>query len=224
MSIIRVRKHTQFVSINMAVLADLSLSWEAKGLHVYLLSRVDHWQVSVTHLARSNRHAGRDKIYRMLRELIEHGYAQRILVRTPSGRIAQYDYEVFENKQTNSTSKPKSVDNCVPLPEKPFTAEPYTAKPTLANKDKKLLLNSASTSTGGKPIAHSWRPSETVWTTLKAKRIDIDFAELMIPEFILYWSERDPVAGNWDSRFIGHMIYLEDHPGDSQNLARPHRN
>lgn len=73
MSIVRVCKRSQFIVIDYDALSDLSPSWEAKGLHGYLLSRPDSWKVSVSHLVKHGQRAGRDKIYRMLAELIEHG-------------------------------------------------------------------------------------------------------------------------------------------------------
>lgn len=201
MSIIRIHKRTQYISINQASLSDMSMSWEAKGLHAYLLSRPDDWRVSVAHLVKHNRHAGRDKIYRMLSELIQHGYAQRIVIRTRSGRISRYDYEVFEQ---NDAPRVESESSCSsPLPEKPCRAGPLTVETTLTNTDKNLIQNLPNIG-----ISENWFPSAKAIAFLDHKAIPHAFIEEAIPEFVFYWQERDANAGCWDSRFIAHATYL----------------
>ena len=90
-SIIRTAKRSQYVVITHAVLTDTALSWDAKGLLCYLLSRPDDWQVRVDHLVKQGCGAGRGKIYRMLGELIACGYAERSPLRDASGRIIQHE-------------------------------------------------------------------------------------------------------------------------------------
>lgn len=207
MSIIRTRKHAQYVAIEHSVLSDLSLSWEAKGLHCYLLSRPDHWRVSVEHLARKGRGAGRDKLYRIIDELIERGYAERTQRRMPSGRVNGYEYIVHEIRISRDAEKLST--GAPPFPEKPYTglpdtAEPSTADATLANIENKLINNYSASN--DEELGKHWRPSRAVLLMLTDLGISQTFIDDLTPEFILYWRDRNPFAGRWDTKFTKHVI------------------
>ncbi|MCU5830256.1 replication protein, partial [Clostridioides difficile] len=49
MGIIRVSKDKDnpYVVLNKTCLEDVKLSWQAKGLHSYLISKPDHWKIYV---------------------------------------------------------------------------------------------------------------------------------------------------------------------------------
>jgi hypothetical protein len=71
------RKHNgNFAIIPNALVEDKRLSIEAKGLLAYLISRPDDWVVKHGHLQRALG-IGRDKLQRILRELIQTGYLER---------------------------------------------------------------------------------------------------------------------------------------------------
>ena len=68
MSIIKIRKHeNNFVILQKTVLEMPKLSWKAKGLWAYLLSRIDNWEVNVKHL-KSHFPGGKDLVLGMLKE------------------------------------------------------------------------------------------------------------------------------------------------------------
>jgi hypothetical protein len=205
MSIVRTSKRSNFVSIDQRALSDLSLSWEAKGLHAYLLSRPDNWEVRVAQLVKYG-HAKRDKIYRMLRELVEQGYAERRTVRGESGRMAGCEFIVHESKTVPSSDSLEITDS--PLPEKPYPVKPDpvlpdTAKTTLTNIDNKQILIVASSE---QPLENRWTPSGDVFQVLKNHGVDRSFIESLIPEFIIYWREHNPHAGSWNSKFTSQVL------------------
>jgi hypothetical protein len=88
-----------------------ALSYEALGLLTYLLSNNDNWIVQPDELR--GRGAGRDRIYKLLTELITLGYIERVTERDDKQRVTGVDYYVNEE----------------PRPEKPDTALPDTALP-----------------------------------------------------------------------------------------------
>jgi len=97
LAIIRVAKDKKnpFVMINKEGLSDKELSFKAKGILVYLLSKPDDWQVYENELSRAskdNRHSVRTGI----QELIDKGYIIRKKNRTEKGQFAGYDYTVYE--------------------------------------------------------------------------------------------------------------------------------
>ncbi len=97
-------KDRPYVVIDKKVIEDPYLSWEAKGLHAYLLSRPDNWKVSVIHLSRiyqGNKKGGGEKaILSILNELIEQGYCQRFQPRKKGGLFLRTEYQMFEFKNT----------------------------------------------------------------------------------------------------------------------------
>ena len=74
-TIIRAPRRYRFVTINQDAVEDSRLSWAARGLLGYLLSRPDDWKVLIKDLQRRG-DLGRDGIYKLLRELRETGYVQ----------------------------------------------------------------------------------------------------------------------------------------------------
>ena len=53
-------------------------------------------------------------------------------------------------------------------------------------------------------ISKTWRPSEDVIEILTRSGMENDFLERLIPEFIIYWSERADVLISYNSKFIEH--------------------
>jgi DnaD/phage-associated family protein len=119
MSIIRIaKKKNPFVMIDKACLEDPRLSWKAKGLLAYLLSRPDDWNVQVNHLIRQSTD-GRDAVYAAIKELREYGYCYRSpdKIKGEGGKFIGYEYTVYETS------------------EKPYTGFPDTENPDVNNKD-----------------------------------------------------------------------------------------
>ena len=132
MSIIRAPKVERFFyTLDKRISEDRRLSWQARGLLIYLLGKPDHWKVSVEALkaetSDSRKPTSRDGVYSIMDELSNAGYVKRIAARDESGRMAGFDYLVQET----------------PLPDLPLTAEPITAETTLVSTDTKQGLNKA---------------------------------------------------------------------------------
>lgn len=103
MSIIRVNKNKDnpYVMINKGFLEDSNLSFKAKGILTYLLSKPDNWTCQVKDLQNKGKD-GRDSIYNGLKELREHGYLIKKPLRDKEGRIKEWEEEVFEVPQTKA--------------------------------------------------------------------------------------------------------------------------
>jgi hypothetical protein len=103
MSIIRTRKRDNpFVQIDKTSLEDVSMSWKAKGLLAFLLSRPDDWQIYVTDLIKRAKD-GRDAVLAGIKELEQFGYITRKRVKGERGRFDGWEYEVYEYPQQDST-------------------------------------------------------------------------------------------------------------------------
>ncbi|MCP4895744.1 MAG: helix-turn-helix domain-containing protein, partial [bacterium] len=94
-TIIRAPRRHRFVVMDQRTVEDDRLSWAARGLLCYLLSRPDDWKVLVNDL-RKRGNLGRDGIYRLLRELRTLGYARFQRLRDRNGRIRGGIYFIRE--------------------------------------------------------------------------------------------------------------------------------
>jgi len=107
------RRH-RFVIVDQAAVEDMRLSWAARGLLAYLLSRPDDWKVLVNDLKKRG-NLGRDGIYALLRELRSSGYVRFERNRDARGRMRGGTYIVSEVP--------------APCPDTPDADKPGTAAP-----------------------------------------------------------------------------------------------
>lgn len=132
MSIIRgPRPDAGYYVLDNRIVEDRRLSWDARGLLIFLLAKPDHWTVSIEHLRAQTRDArkatGRDGIYAILAELRDAGYLTAEQSREAGGAFGQTNYVVSE----------------VPCPPQPYTAEPCPAKPTLVSTERAVITETA---------------------------------------------------------------------------------
>ncbi|MTV47741.1 hypothetical protein GJ688_01930 [Heliobacillus mobilis] len=149
-TIIRVEKRSNpYAMIDKGVLNDKRLSWRAKGLLAYLLSKPDDWRVNINDLVNQSKD-GRDAVYATLQELEEAGYivsrkvrekgrflgVERIVRETPVSSIESSNPNTPEPEMTQTdlpyTEKP---DTEKPDTESPQTEKPYPEKPEDTNND-----------------------------------------------------------------------------------------
>lgn len=109
---------------------DDKLSWEARGVLAYLLSKPDDWIVQVKDLQQCK--CGRDKVYRILDELKTARYVFRERKQVEKGRFEWGDYLVSERPFTEMPEM-----DTQPFPENPDTDLPYTENKELT-KDRVL--------------------------------------------------------------------------------------
>lgn len=91
-------KDRPYFSMCRATAQDDSLSWEARGVLSYLLSKPDTWKVNVKNLQQK---CGRDKIHRILKELRESKYLHLLRERKPDGTF-EWIYHVYETPYTDN--------------------------------------------------------------------------------------------------------------------------
>ena len=62
-------------------------------------------------------------------------------------------------------------------------------------------------STEPKRIAENWQPTEDVFDILRMSHIDIEFAQSLLAEFIVYWRDSNQTHTSWNSKFLQHVKY-----------------
>ena len=70
-----------------------ALSFEARGMLIYLMSQFSGWRVNTKDLQQQ---CGKSKVYRILSELIKARYIQRAYIRDDKGRIKSVEYYVYD--------------------------------------------------------------------------------------------------------------------------------
>ena len=97
--IVRVEKgkHHPYTVVSNTLVQDESLSWQARGLMVYLLSKPDNWRVRMDDLERAGG-VGRQQTRSILTELEGAGYVRRRRVHLDGGRF-DWETTVYESPQ-----------------------------------------------------------------------------------------------------------------------------
>jgi len=153
-TIIRAPRRDRFVIIEQHAIEDERLSWAARGLLGYLLSKPDDWKVLVNDL-RKRGDLGRDGIYRLLRELRVTGYMRFVRKRDRHGCIRGGMYFVHEIAITPHPDLPDTVG--------PDTAEPGPANPeALPTTDVNLRRTTATTLINTKECSSSCENESSV--------------------------------------------------------------
>jgi hypothetical protein len=138
--IIRTPNRERFVVIDKSSVEDDRLSWKARGLLAYLLSKPDGWHVYTSQLAKASPD-GRASVLSGLRELENSGYIVRSRGRKEDGTWDSTDIQVFETPQAeNRTTDTKpQVDTAVRLSAGGLTAggKSTTSKEGLVVKTEK---------------------------------------------------------------------------------------
>src|SRR5262245_14185006 len=108
------------------LLNDRSLGADALGVLVYLLSKPGNWTIRISEL-RGRFDCGRDKVYRIMDELIQAGYAERMQERSEDGKFGDRNYMVSNEK----LPLPENTEAGVPADS------PLPANPPLQKKERK---------------------------------------------------------------------------------------
>ena len=114
-NIIRVKKETSYVVIDKAFLNDKRLSWKAKGILSFMLSKPDDWTFYQQELMKHSPD-GKTAFNGGFKELRDCGYVEKVRKRLDNG---QFEYETIVH-------------------ERPYTDFPSTDKPST---DNRTLLN-----------------------------------------------------------------------------------
>jgi len=113
MAIVHVKKRENpYVQIDKRVFEDTRLSWRAKGIMGYLLSKPDGWKVNVSDIWGKGKE-GRNAVQDCMAELRLYGYADLITTHDANGNFTGKEWVVSEEPKggfTDATEKPE-MDN-----------------------------------------------------------------------------------------------------------------
>lgn len=134
MGVIKVnKKENPYAQVDKAMLNRPDMSWQAKGMLSYLLSKPEDWETNIKDIIRKGKNQ-RDSVYSIMDELMELGYIRRSERRT-GGKFDGYDYDVYDS----------------PYTEKPDTGKPDTDSPDTENPDNTNIDNSTKNESTNPP-------------------------------------------------------------------------
>ncbi|WP_421927442.1 DnaD domain-containing protein [Lysinibacillus capsici] len=132
-SIVRVEKNKDYTIINNTSIQDTRLSWKAKAIHVFMLSKPDDWTFYNEEMQQWAKD-GKDSFTAGLRELQKFGYVKKERRRVEGGKF-DYVTIVYEVPYMDLplTDNPSSGEPYAgkPQTEKPSTEKPFTENPQL---------------------------------------------------------------------------------------------
>lgn len=143
MAIVRVQtREKPFVQVDKTPINDDRLSWKAKGILIYLISKPNDWKVRVQDLVKHAKD-GKAAVYSGLEELAECGYIIRQQIRDEDGTFSEMEYLVFETPQltdspyTENQNADKTPDKSdfSPHTENRYTENPHPENRTYTNND-----------------------------------------------------------------------------------------
>lgn len=128
--------HNPFVMIDKRMLSDNRLSFKAKGILTYLLSKPDDWQVMMLDLC-ANSKEGPTSIRAGLQELKAAGYARLVSPRGEGGKMQGKYWEVFE--------RPLTAEEITDIKENRTSVIPKLRESNPTNTDKVLRMRGTNT-------------------------------------------------------------------------------
>lgn len=107
-TIIKVKHHDKpYVILDKRPLEDIRLSWKAKGLLAYLISKPDDWKVYLSELVQRSKD-GADSTKSALKELRTCGYLEKYPIKDDKGRVVSWETCVYEvPHQDNEKEEPE---------------------------------------------------------------------------------------------------------------------
>jgi len=197
MTIRRSKKpHDPYTRISNTVAQDLTISYGAIRVWLYLVTKPEDWDVLPKHLA-LKMGMGKDKMYSILNELIKKGLCRREQKRVvhSSGRqvLGSMEYVIYDDPQDPPSFEcfqcPGFQDTENQCTENQYTENPETQKPDLLSKNK-----------------------ESTFSTTNKRYIQITEDKLLIPEI-----EKKPPPPLKNSVVVpSYLSNIEDLP---KNLA-----
>ncbi|ELK4352964.1 phage protein [Staphylococcus pseudintermedius] len=154
MATFRVYKESgNFVTVHKDFIHDSNISWKAKGILLYLLSRPDDWQIYETELEQHSTD-GLSGLKSGIKELEEIGYIQRNRKRDESGRLNGYEYLVYEQPHHIRFSNVGKTNNGKTVNGKSHTTNNNSTNNDLTNNNN---TNNDSNILSGDPTAYPYR-------------------------------------------------------------------
>lgn len=207
---------TNFTMIPNELINHAALSYKAKGVLVYLLSKPKDWVVRTSDII-SHGKEGEESIRSAMKELQEFGYAEKETIRNTRGEISEHIWYIY--------NKPTKVDKSTLSPEPGLTTSGLTTsgKSTPTNTD---YTNTKNTNISRKEYVNIFGKEFELNKNHKVKFIYelekklIGGLEELYPKSLTGISDREQLSRLWEAlhRRKGQDEWMNENP--FLNLAR----
>lgn len=137
MAIFKANVDNNYTVIPNKTAQDCRLSFEARGMLALLLSLPSDWQVNNSWLVNQSC-AGRDKVKKLILELIENGYMSKQQPRNQKGKFTSNDYFVYATPVNVFAVNGETVDGLAASGESDTTKETVIEKKDKHNDQSKI--------------------------------------------------------------------------------------
>lgn len=142
---------------------DPRLTWKAKGVHDYLMSKPDHWEAIIKELIAASAD-GEETVRSAIKELIKFGYMHRAREINELGRVVRWRLDAYESPEMNPYFVANEPHLAFPDLVKPDVAAPDLANQALVINDlgvsnERAVSNEKGVSNGGQRVQD--QPSTT---------------------------------------------------------------
>jgi hypothetical protein len=196
---IRRAKHEKnYTVILNTTIQDSRLSWKARGLHHYILSLPDSWEICIAHLTEQSLVDGETTIKSALKELEIFGYLSKVRLKDDRGRFSKCIWDIYETPQVDfqlvDKSPKRKASKSSPQVDKPQVEKPQVDKPQVDKPqvDKPQVENHGLLNTY---IQSTDLPSNDQQSTDKKNKSKLFVSDenlaLFMP-FIIVWNEFSP--------------------------------
>ncbi len=197
MSIIRTdhSRENPYALISKSLLDDNSISWAAKGLLVYLLSKPNNWNVKVAHLVKNfhlegERGSGEKAIYKLLNELIDKGYCERSQNRKDNGLFSETEYVVFEIKKVKlKIESPHSPEGNADVRNAAKGKSVSTSESSPCYNKYRKLINTESTTTN--PVSQNKEAPSAPVVVFFPSLNKLDIQDTLKSKFTMKYTEEE---------------------------------
>ena len=155
----------KFATVPNSIIQNFSLSLDARGMLIYLLSLPSTWRLNITDLCKKN-NIGKDKCYKIIKQLIDFKYIIRKQSRQKSGKIINYDYFIFDTPQMQEIQL---------LPEKPYPENPYTENQDTYKRNNNIKTHNINMSKKKPKLMNEYTEDfEEFWKLWRKKKKKFD--------------------------------------------------
>lgn len=169
------RKRRSFTQVDNEIANNEQISWQAKGMMLYLLSKPDGWVFYETDLIKRATN-GRDSVRAIIKELLDYGYLKRgERIRNEKGHLGGYKYTVEDYLY-------ESYDG------KSYIGKPYVGK-TKVGKPYVGKTDTSNTEGFSNTYSSSNTESSSSNTEEQAPEKDYNDDEQVLNPFIVYEQE-----------------------------------
>ena len=156
MAIIRKKQKERFSIVDNKVIEDERLSFKARGLLIYMLSKPDNWKFHTEELAKHSSQEGLSAVRTALKEIEKCGYLRRKRERSPKGTFTSQDWLLTDNPSVAPQAENPHVD-------KPHVEKPRVDNHTLPNTDFKPNTDLSNTDQPLTGDSHTTQEVFSLW-------------------------------------------------------------